>query len=109
MPAEWEISNDFPNEDIFSVEILPAWIMLFDGAARSNGEGSGVVFISPEKQILTYSIVLSELCSNNISEYQALIIGIQMDLGMGIIEMEVYGDSKLIINLLEWVTKSQLD
>ncbi|KAL0308762.1 UNVERIFIED_CONTAM: hypothetical protein Sradi_5818500 [Sesamum radiatum] len=74
--------------------------MLFDGVARSDGAGAGVVFVSAEKQILTYSIVLSELCSNNITDYQALIIDLQMALEMGIMEMEVYGDSKLIINQL---------
>ncbi|KAL0437742.1 UNVERIFIED_CONTAM: Retrovirus-related Pol polyprotein from transposon opus [Sesamum radiatum] len=100
MPTEWEISDDFPDEDVFSIEILPAWTMFFDGAARTDGAGAGVVFISPEKQALTYSIVLNKLCSNNIAEYQALIIGLQMASEMGIIEMEVYGDSKLIINQL---------
>ncbi|KAL0439074.1 UNVERIFIED_CONTAM: hypothetical protein Slati_2390400 [Sesamum latifolium] len=78
VPAEWEISVDFPDEDVLSVEILPAWTMFFDGAARSEGE----------------------LCSNNVAEYQALIIGLQMALEIGIIEMEVYGNSKLIINQL---------
>ncbi|KAL0345464.1 UNVERIFIED_CONTAM: Transposon Tf2-12 polyprotein [Sesamum radiatum] len=100
MPAEWEISDDFPDEDVFSIEILPAWTMFFAGAARTDGAGAGVVFVSPEKQVLTYSIVLNELCSNNVTEYQALIIGLQMASEMGIIEMEVYGDSKLIINQL---------
>ncbi|KAL0292484.1 UNVERIFIED_CONTAM: Transposon Tf2-12 polyprotein [Sesamum radiatum] len=33
MPAEWEISDNFPDEDVFSIEILPAWTMFFDGAA----------------------------------------------------------------------------
>ncbi|KAL0319755.1 UNVERIFIED_CONTAM: hypothetical protein Sradi_5237000 [Sesamum radiatum] len=74
--------------------------MFFDGEVRSDGAGAGVVFVSLEKQVLTYSTVLSELCSNNAAEYQALIISFQMALEMGIIEMEVYGDSKLIINQL---------
>ncbi|KAL0461135.1 UNVERIFIED_CONTAM: hypothetical protein Slati_0001100 [Sesamum latifolium] len=78
MPAEWEISDDFPDEDVFSIEILPAWTMFFDGAARFDGE----------------------LCSNNVAEYQVLIISLQITLEMGIIEMKVYGDSKLIINQL---------
>ncbi|KAM1192776.1 hypothetical protein ACFX2G_013325 [Malus domestica] len=41
-----------------------------------------------------------ELCSNNIVEYQALIIGLQMVIDMEITMLEVYGDSKLIINQL---------
>ncbi|KAL0444161.1 UNVERIFIED_CONTAM: hypothetical protein Slati_2138800 [Sesamum latifolium] len=74
--------------------------MFFDGAARFDGAGAGVVFVSPEKQVLIYSIVLSELCYNNDAEYQSLIIGLQMALEMGIIEMKIYGDSRLIINQL---------
>ncbi|KAL0352250.1 UNVERIFIED_CONTAM: hypothetical protein Scaly_1613700 [Sesamum calycinum] len=32
MPTEWEMSDDFPDDDIFSIEILLAWTMFFDGA-----------------------------------------------------------------------------
>ncbi|KAM2634117.1 hypothetical protein EV1_024633 [Malus domestica] len=41
-----------------------------------------------------------ELCSNNVAEYQALIIGLQMAINMGITALEIFGDSKLIINQL---------
>ncbi|KAK4397525.1 hypothetical protein Sango_1589100 [Sesamum angolense] len=50
MPTKWEISDDFPDEDIFSIEILLAWTMLFDGEAQSNSAGAGIVFVSLEKQ-----------------------------------------------------------
>ncbi|KAK4390342.1 Retrovirus-related Pol polyprotein from transposon [Sesamum angolense] len=33
MPIEWEMSDDFPDDDILSIEILLAWTMLFDGVA----------------------------------------------------------------------------
>ena len=94
------MSDDLPDEDVFYAEILPAWTLFFDGAARSDGAGAGVVFVSPEKQVLTYSFVLGELCSNNVAEYQALIIGLQMALEMEITEVEIYGDSKLVVNQL---------
>ncbi|KAM2671182.1 hypothetical protein EV1_007020 [Malus domestica] len=41
-----------------------------------------------------------ELCSNNVAEYQALIIGLQMAINMEITTLEVYGDSNLIISQL---------
>ncbi|XP_070669114.1 uncharacterized protein [Malus domestica] len=74
--------------------------MFFDGSARADGAGAGVVFMSPQRQILPYSFQLSELCSNNVAEYQALIIGLQMAINMEITTLEVYGDSKLIISQL---------
>ncbi|KAM1514061.1 hypothetical protein ACFX1Z_025426 [Malus domestica] len=63
--------------------------------------------MSPQRQILPYSFQLSELCSNNVAEYQALIIGLQMAINMGITALEVFGDSKLIINqlLIEYVVR----
>ena len=73
-------------------------MMFFDGVARREGAGVGVVFVSPQRQILLYSFSLSELCSNNIAKYQALIIGLQMAIEMGISQLETFGDSKLVIN-----------
>ena len=77
---------------------MPPWMMFFDGAACREGAGASVVFVSPQRQILLYSFSLSELCSNNVAEYQALIIGLQMAIEMGISQLEIFGDSKLVIN-----------
>uniref|UniRef100_A0A803LJ33 RNase H type-1 domain-containing protein n=1 Tax=Chenopodium quinoa TaxID=63459 RepID=A0A803LJ33_CHEQI len=40
------------------------------------------------------------LCSNNMAEYQALIMGLQMAVEMGIQDLDVYGDSQLVISQL---------
>ena len=62
---------------------MPPWMMFFDGAACQEGAGAGVVFVSPQWQILLCSFSLSELFSNNVAEYQALIVGLQMAIEMG--------------------------
>ncbi|PIN22256.1 hypothetical protein CDL12_05035 [Handroanthus impetiginosus] len=46
-------------------------------------------------QVLTYSIVLNELCCNNVTDYQALIIELQLAQEMGISKLKVYGNSSL--------------
>ncbi|XP_075107132.1 uncharacterized protein LOC142180104 [Nicotiana tabacum] len=74
--------------------------MFFDISSRRNGAGVGVVLISPEIQVLPFSFVLGETCSNNAAEYQALIIDLKMALDMKILQLEIYDDSKLIINQL---------
>ncbi|KAM1005598.1 hypothetical protein ACFX1T_002478 [Malus domestica] len=89
IPADWKMSNDLPDEDVFYIDILPTWTMFFDGSARADGAGAEVVFMSPQRQILPYSFQLSELCSNNVAEYQALIIGLQMAINMEIIALKV--------------------
>ncbi|XP_019240297.1 PREDICTED: uncharacterized protein LOC109220284 [Nicotiana attenuata] len=100
LPAEWELSDEFLDEDVLFIEELPPWTLLFDGSARRNCAGADVVLISPERQVLPFSFVLGETCSNNAAEYQALIVGLKMALEMKILMLEIYGDSKLIINQL---------
>ena len=95
--SDWEFSDDFLDEDVFYIEVMPPLIMFFDGVARQEGAGASVVFVSPQRQILLYSFSLSELCSNNVAEYQASIIGLQMAIEKGISQLEIFGDSKLII------------
>ena len=96
--SDWEFSDDFQDEDVFYIEVMPPWMMFFDGAACQEGAGASVVFVSPQRQILLYSFLLSKLWSINVAEYQALIIGLQMAIEMGTSQLEIFGDSKLIIN-----------
>ena len=58
------------------------------------------MLVSPKKHILPYSFALTQLCYNNMAEYQALILSLQMALKMGIKDLDVYDDSKLVINQL---------
>jgi len=74
--------------------------MFFDGAARQDGAGAGVVLVSLERHILPYSFILVNLCFNNVAEYQALILGFQMAIRMRIKDLDVYDDSQLVINQL---------
>jgi len=85
---------------VFFINVVPPWKMYFDEAARCDGAGAGVVFVSPEKHILLCSFVLTKLCSNNVAEYQALNLDLQMAIRMGIKDLNIYGDSQLIINQL---------
>ncbi|KAL0402721.1 UNVERIFIED_CONTAM: hypothetical protein Slati_4302000 [Sesamum latifolium] len=79
MPAEWELSDDLPDEDVLVVEITPPWKMYFDGASHKEGAGAGVVFVTSEGEVLPYSFTLTQNCSNNMAEYQALIFGLEID------------------------------
>jgi len=60
--------------------------------------GMGIVLISPQNYIIPYAFSLAKPCSNNVVEYNALLIGIQLAKEIGVKKLEVYGDSKLIVN-----------
>lgn len=100
VPAEWELQEDLPDEEVLFTEIIPSWRLYFDRAARSYGAGAGVIFVTPHDLIMPYSFALMEKCSNNVAEYKALIIGLETALDMDIHQLEVFGDSKLIVNQL---------
>ncbi|KAG9458852.1 hypothetical protein H6P81_003360 [Aristolochia fimbriata] len=62
-----------------------------------NGVGAGVLFISPRKDLLPYSFVLTQNCSNNEAEYQAILLGLSIAVEMKLPQLNIYGDSALII------------
>ncbi|KAG9442580.1 hypothetical protein H6P81_018434 [Aristolochia fimbriata] len=98
--AKWELTEEFPDEDIFLVEVLPPWEMYFDGAARRNGAGAGVLFISPRRDLLPYSFILTQKCLNNEAEYQAILLRLGMAVEMKLSQLNIYGDSALVIKQL---------
>ena len=59
--------------------------------------GVGVVLIFSHYVILD-AFSLTEQCSNNILEYNALLIVMQLSEEIGVKNLETYGDSKLIVN-----------
>ena len=46
--ADWELSDDFPDKNVLCTEVLPPWMMFFDGAVRQEDSGARIVFVSPQ-------------------------------------------------------------
>jgi hypothetical protein len=86
---------------IFNHEIPPpttyVWKMFFDGASSSEGTGVGVVFVSPCQETISLSYKLEFEATNNVVEYEALVLGLRAAKEMGIKEVAVFEDAKLII------------
>ncbi|KAH0757785.1 hypothetical protein KY290_021278 [Solanum tuberosum] len=100
IPDDWDLTDEIPDEDVMSTEIQPPWKMYFDGAAHRGRASAGVVFITSQVEILPFSFTLKQCCSNNVAEYQALILGLEMDVDMKQLHLQVFGDSQLVINQL---------
>jgi ribonuclease HI len=85
------------------------WKMFFDGACSKEGSGAGIVFISPTKEVIPLSYKLEFDTTNNISEYEALLLGLKAAKNMGIDKIYVFGDSELIIHQIKniYQTKQQ--
>ncbi|GAA0185204.1 hypothetical protein LIER_32492 [Lithospermum erythrorhizon] len=100
LPAEWELCGELPDEDVMNMEVMPPWQMYFDGAVHQEGAGAGVMFITPQLDLLPYSFSLSHKCSNNVAEYQALLLRLVVAADLNIYQLEIYGDSQLVIKQL---------
>ena len=58
----------------------------------------GVVLVSSQNYIIPRAFSLTKPYSNNVAEYNALLIGMHIADEIDIKNLEAYGDSKLIVN-----------
>jgi len=74
--------------------------MFFDGASFREGVGAGVVLVSPVQEIISLSYKLEYETTNNVAEYEALVLVLRDAKDMGIEEILVFGDAKLIFHYI---------
>ena len=81
IPETSKLLEDIPDEVIKAnmTSSDDVWQMFFDGASRTGSKGKivdrvGVIFVSPENHVLSRAFLLTEPYSNNVAEYNALLI-----------------------------------
>ena len=72
--------------------------MFFDGSSSKEVVGVGVVFVSLAQEAISLSYKLEFEATNNVAEYEALILGLRAIKDMGIKEIFVFGDAELVVN-----------
>src|SRR3954468_839989 len=100
--------EELPDEtaEVHSSQTNPSvWQMYFDGASRTIPRaglvaGVGVIFISSQNQVIPRTFSLTEPCTNNVAEYNALLIGLQLVHQLEVRKLQAYGDSELVVNQL---------
>ncbi|XP_039037822.1 uncharacterized protein LOC120175221 [Hibiscus syriacus] len=108
------LNFNFPYEDLMCVytekessEGNKSWTLNFDGASNALGNGIGAVLISPEEIYYPLTRRLDFVCTNNMAEYEACIMGLKAAIERKIKTLKVYGDSSLVVYQLrgEWEMK----
>lgn len=77
------------------------WILLTDGAWGLSGTGAAAVLISPAGTKTKYAARLTFKATNNIAEYEALILGLNKAKAMGIQKLLVKTDSMIVAGQVE--------
>ncbi|XP_039686891.1 uncharacterized protein [Medicago truncatula] len=114
------IKFDFPDEEIMYLKMKDCdeplfgegpdpdsvWGLIFDGAVNVYGNGIGAVLLTPKGAHIPFTARLRFDCTNNIAEYEACIMGIEEAIDLRIKNIEIYGDSALVINQIKgkWET-----
>ncbi|XP_012458178.1 uncharacterized protein LOC105778970 [Gossypium raimondii] len=108
------LNFDFPNEDLMYVantaenpQMDHIWKLNFDGASNVMDNGIGTVLISPSGDHYPVGSKLDFDYTNNMTKYEACIMGIRAAIEHKIKVLKVYGDSALVIYQLkeEWKTR----
>ncbi|GKV35468.1 hypothetical protein SLEP1_g43731 [Rubroshorea leprosula] len=74
------------------------WTLYVDGASSSKGSGAGALLIGPEGYRSEHALKFNFDAKNNMAEYEALLLGLQLALELKISAIQVYSDSQLVVN-----------
>ena len=74
------------------------WTMYFDGACSQFGVGVGAIFVSPYGNSFPYSFQLEFDATNNVSKYEAFLLGLKNTKEVKIKTLKVKDDLDLTMN-----------
>lgn len=77
--------------------------LYFDGCSKGNPgkAGAGAVIYKNNMEIFSISIFVGEKETNNVAEYSGLVIGLKEAVKLTIKNLEVKGDSQLVIKQMK--------
>lgn len=90
----------------FVVELTPreeevssrTWKIHVDGSASKNGCGAEVVIRDLENIKIEHAIHFLFQATNNVAEYEALLVGLEIANNLGAKRVEVFNDLQLVYN-----------
>ncbi|GKV27721.1 hypothetical protein SLEP1_g36857 [Rubroshorea leprosula] len=74
------------------------WTLYVDGASNSKGSGAGALLLGPDGYRSEHALKFNFDATNNMAEYEALLLGLQLALELKISAIQVYNDSQLVVN-----------
>jgi ribonuclease HI len=84
-----------------------AWIVFCDGSWGAFGAGAAAVLVAPSKVKTCYAVKLDFSCTNNVAEYEALLLGLQKLRAMGIRRAILKTDSQVIAGHVDKSSKAR--
>jgi hypothetical protein len=90
-----------------AIKDAEAWTIFCDGSWVTFGAGADAVLVAPSKVKTCYAARLDFSCTNNIAEYEALLLGLRMLKAMGIRRAVLKTDSQVISGHVDKSSKAR--
>nr|XP_025625164.1 uncharacterized protein LOC112717309 [Arachis hypogaea] len=81
----------------FDLQYVPAKAVK---GQHKDGAGVGILIISPEDIPSEFLFELKYPCSNNVAKYEDLILGLEILIDKGALEVQILGESQLVLKQL---------
>ena len=92
------LSMDGKSIGTISLQEPLSWKVYVDGVENLRGLRVGLVIVSPKMIIIEKSLRLGFSTTNNEVEYEALLMGMTMVQKMGGRTVEIFSDSRLVVD-----------
>ena len=89
---------EFTHDEDKGAEESPQWSVHMDGSSNKQARGAGVVLLSLEGDVVECMIHLDFPTTNNETEYEALVVGLDLARATGATSVVIYCDSQVITN-----------
>lgn len=80
-----------------SMKDIPKWTLFIDESSTEERSGAKIVLIALDKVPLSATIRFNFKVSNNVIEYESLLVGLRLAKELGIKRLKIYSDFQLIV------------
>ena len=77
------------------------WTVQIDGSSAQQRGGVRVVITTPDGEVLKYGVQLKFSATNNEAEYEGILTGLRLGKALGVKNLLVQNDSKLVIGQIK--------
>jgi hypothetical protein len=88
-------------------EDAEAWMVFCDGSWGTFGAGAAAILVAPSNVKTCFTVKLDFSCTNNIAEYEALLLGLRKLRAMGIRRAILKTDSQVIAGHVDKSSKAR--
>ncbi|GKV38221.1 hypothetical protein SLEP1_g46157 [Rubroshorea leprosula] len=77
---------------------VDSWVLYVDGTSSNKGSGAGAILLGPNGYRSKHALKFNFDATNNMAEYEALLLSLQLATELKVEAIQIYSDSQLVVN-----------